>query len=169
MTSPFASAPSQIRSGSARRLATVELWLCASPAYLRERGTPKSVPDLVGHHLLTHADHVLHWRFRSTTDEALEAEVVPGTVIPEPAAALEVLLGGGGIGRLPEYLAAKPVAEGRLVRVLPELRPETVEVHALYARSLTAKTRVFIETLSEHLAAVQVRSVIASGDGAQLT
>ena len=82
---------------------------------------------------------------------------MPGPVIPEPAAALEVLRGGGGIGRLPDYLAARPVAEGRLVRVLADLHPETVEVHALYARSLTAKTRVFIEALSEHLAAGQAK------------
>ncbi len=135
----------------ARRLAVVELWICASPAYLRERGTPQSTRDLIEHRLITRADHVLTWQFYSATGEALEVQVLPGTVIPEPAAALEVLLGGSGIGRLPDYLAAQPIADGKLVRVLPDLRPETVEVHALYPRTLTAKTRVFIEALSEHL------------------
>jgi DNA-binding transcriptional LysR family regulator len=140
----------------ARRLATIELWTCASPAYLRERGIPKYARDLVEHNLLTRANHVIYWQFRTTLGETVEVEVLPGTVIPEPAALLEVLIGGSGIGRLPEYLAAQPIADGKLARVLPDLRPETVEVHALYARSLTAKTRVFIEALSEHLAAMQI-------------
>lgn len=137
----------------ARRLAAIELWVCASPAYLRERGTPKFPRDLVEHQLLTRADCVLPWRFYSAAGETFEIEVLPGTVIPEPAAALEVILGGGGISRLPEYLATRPIADGRLVRVLADLRPERTEVFALYARSLTVKTRVFIEALSEHLEA----------------
>lgn len=139
----------------ARRLATIELWLCTSPSYLRERGTPKSIPDLAGHNFVSRADQVLRWKFWSANGKPLEVEVLPETVIPEPAAALVVLMGGGGIGRLPEYLAAQPIAEGKLVRLLPKLRPETIEVHALYVRSVTAKTRVFIEALSEHLTAGQ--------------
>ena len=141
----------------ARRLATIELWLCASPAYLREWGTPRSARDLAGHHLLSRADHVLHWGFHSSAGEAIEIGVLPGTVIPEPAALLQVILGGSGIGRLPRYLAAQLIADGKLEQVLPELRPETVEVYALYARGLTAKTRVFIAALAEHLARDQVR------------
>lgn len=144
-----------------RPLATIELWLCASPAYLSGSGTPRSVHDLVEHNLLTRADHVLHWHFWSKTGKAFKVEVLPGTVVPEPAAALEVLIGGGGIGRLPDYLAARPIADGKLVRVLPELRPETVAVHALYSRNLTAKTRVFIEALSEHLGAGQIKVALA--------
>lgn len=134
-----------------RRLAAIELWICASPEYLRERGTPKAPRDLVSHSLISRADQVLAWRLYSAAGKMFEVEVLPGTVIPEPAAALEVLIGGSGIGRVPEYLAAQPIADGKLVRVLPNLRPETVEVHAVYPRSLTAKTRMFIEALSQHL------------------
>lgn len=140
-----------------RRLATIELWLCASPAYLRAHRTPKSAQELVKHDLLTRADQVIEWQFWSRTGKAQQIEVLPGTVVPEPAAALEVLIGGGGIGRLPAYHAARPIADRKLVRVLAELRPETVEVHALYTRNLMVKTRVFIEALSEHLASVRVK------------
>lgn len=146
----------------ARRLAIIELWTCASPAYLREQGVPKTARDLAKHTLVTRADQVLQWRFRSPLGKTFEVEVLPGTVIPEPDAALAVILGGSGIGRIPEYLAAQPIAEGKLVRVLPDLHPETVEVNALYARTLTAKSRVFIEALAEHLIAVKAAPVLTS-------
>lgn len=134
-----------------RRLAVIQLWICASPDYLHERGTPKTTRDLAKHTLISRADHVLAWRFYSAAGKMFEVEVLPATVIPEPAATVEVLIRGGGIGRIPEYLAAQPIVDGKLVRLLPTLRPEMVEVHAVYPRSLTAKTRVFIEALSEHL------------------
>lgn len=62
-------------------------------------------------------------------------------------------MGGAGIGRLPDYLAAPAVAAGDLIRLLPDLTGEKIEVHALYPshRSLSAKVRVFIDALMEHI------------------
>ena len=78
---------------------------------------------------------------------------MPGTVIPEPAVLQAVLIGGAGIGRLPDFCAADAVANGTLVRLLPEYGDDSVDVHALYPshRSLSAKVRVFIDALMEHL------------------
>ena len=44
-----------------------------------------------------------------------------------------------------------------MVRVLPDLRGELIEAHALYPshRSLSAKVRVFIDALGEHMKADQ--------------
>ena len=82
-----------------------------------------------------------------------EIEVAPGTVIPEPAVLKTVLIGGAGIGRLPDFYAADAIADGTLVRLLPEHQDDSVDVHALYPshRSLSAKVRVFIDALSSHL------------------
>lgn len=81
---------------------------------------------------------------------ALDTE--PGTVIPEPAVAKTVLLGGGGIGWLPDFDAREALATGALVRVLPDHETDGVDIHALYPshRSLSAKVRVFIDMLVEH-------------------
>ena len=64
-----------------------------------------------------------------------------------------VAIHGGGIGRLPSYLAAPCLADGRLVRLLPGVRAPAMEIHALYPshRSLSVKVRVFIDALAEHL------------------
>ncbi len=136
----------------ARRLTTIALWTCASPAYLAARGTPATVEDLRSHELIGRVDRRASWRFRAPGGVLHEIEVVPGTVVPEPAVLQAVLVGGAGIGRLPDFCAADAVASGALVRLLPKY-DDSVDVHALYPshRSLSAKVRVFIDALAGHL------------------
>ena len=64
-----------------------------------------------------------------------------------------MLLGGAAIGWLPDFHAADDVANGSLIRLLPEWRTGSVEAHAIYPnhRSLSAKVRVFIDALIEQL------------------
>ena len=137
----------------ARRLTTIALWLCASPRYLAKRGTPETLGDLQAHELIAHVDRQETWRFRGADGTRQAIDVVPGTVVPEPAVAQTVLAGGAGIGRLPDFYAADAIAEGTLVRVLPEWQGDSVDAHALYPshRSLSAKVRVFIDALVAHL------------------
>lgn len=139
----------------ARRLARTQLWTCASPAYLAARGTPTSVEELSGHQLVTLFDRRTSWRFRTPAGVVQELATDPGLVVPEHAIARTVLIGGAGIGQLPEYHARDAVADGTLVRLLPDHEGERVDVHALYPRqrSLSAKVRVFVDALSAHLAA----------------
>lgn len=137
----------------ARKLGTIELWPCASPAYLAERGTPTTVDDLVDHTLIAHFDRRAPWRMRTPSGAVCEIETEPGTVVPEPAVTKIVLLGGAGIGWLPDFDARDALAAGTLVRVLPDHGSEGVDVHALYPsyRCLSAKVRVFIDALAEHM------------------
>ena len=137
----------------ARRLTNVTLWTCASPAYLAARGTPSTVDDLRAHELVGRVDRKSIWRFREPGGALHEIEIVPGTVIPEPAVLKPVMIGGAGIGRLPDFHAADAIGDGTLVRLLPEYQDDSVDVHALYPshRSLSAKVRVFIDALAEHL------------------
>jgi len=139
----------------ARRLASTELWTCASPGYLAAHGTPVTVEELRGHRLVTLFDHRSIWRFRTPAGAVQEFAAEEGLVIPEHAVARAVLLGGAGIGRLPEYHARDAVANGTLVRILPDHEGERVDVHALYPRhrSLSAKVRAFVDALTAHLAA----------------
>ena len=137
----------------ARKLTTIALWTCASPAYLAARGTPATVGELGTHELIARVDRRATWCFQSPGGVVQEIEVVPGTVIPEPAVLMPVLIGGAGVGRLPDFYAAEAVANGTLVRLLPAYQHGSVDVHALYPshRSLSAKVRVFINALAEHL------------------
>jgi DNA-binding transcriptional LysR family regulator len=138
----------------ARRLASTQLWACASPGYLATFGTPTTVDELRGHTLVTLFDHRSIWRFRTPGGVVQEFAAEPGLVVPEHAIARTVLIGGAGIGRLPEYHARDAIADGTLVRLLPTYEGERIDVHALYPRqrSLSAKVRVFVDALSAHLA-----------------
>ena len=137
----------------ARRLTSMALWTCASPAYLAARGTPQTVDDLRSHELIGRLDRRSTWRFQAPDGALQEIEVMPGTVIPEPAVLKMVLIGGAGIGRLPDFHAADAIADGALIRLLPGHQEDSVDVHALYPShcSLSAKVRVFIDTLAIYL------------------
>jgi len=142
----------------ARKLGTIELWPCASPAYLAERGTPRTVEDLLAHRLIAHTDRRIPWSIRTPSGAVHEIQTEPGTVIPEPAVAKIMLLGGAGIAWLPDFNARQAVADGTLVRLLADHPTEAVDVHALYPshRSLSAKVRVFVDALAAHMVAARV-------------
>lgn len=137
----------------ARRLATFALWPCASPAYLEARGTPVKPADLTTHAIIAHMNRERLWRFGSRAGATIEIELDSVAVVPEPAVVRTMLLGGAGIGWLPDFHAVEGVANGSLVRVLPEWDTGSVEAHALYPshRSLSAKVRVFIDAMIEQL------------------
>lgn len=145
----------------ARKLGTIELWPCASPGYLAERGTPGTVDDLLRHTLIAHADRRVPWRMVMPSGVVREIETEPATVSPEPAVTKIMLLGGAGIGWLPDFDAVDALAAGSLVRLLPDHATDAVDVHALYPshRSLSAKVRVFVDALAAHMTALRLSTV----------
>ena len=138
----------------ARRLASTELVPCASPGYLAAHGTPGNVDDLRGHRLVSVFERRVLWRFRSPAGAVHEHSAEPNVVVPDHAIARTVLLGGAGIGQLPEYHARDAIGSGALVLILAGHKGERVDVHALYPghRSLSAKVRAFVDSVAGHLA-----------------
>ena len=137
----------------ARRLATFELWPCASPAYIDGRGMPAKPGDLTSHTIVAHSAKQENWRFVARSGAIAEVALRPVAVVPEPAVVRTMLIGGAGVGWLPDFHAVDAIADGLLVRLLQEWSSGAVEAHALYPshRSLSAKVRVFIDALIDHL------------------
>jgi DNA-binding transcriptional LysR family regulator len=137
----------------ARRIATFELWPCASPAYLTGSAPIDAPADLLVHRLIGHVERGERWVFRTPGGADRDVEFDPGIVVPEPDVVRTMLLLDAGIGILPDFHAAEDVTAGRLQRVLPAWRGRSVDAHALYPshRSLSAKVRVFIDALVDHL------------------
>ncbi|WP_226895910.1 LysR family transcriptional regulator [Polymorphobacter sp. PAMC 29334] len=132
-----------------RSLGPIELWSCASPSYLAKNGQPTSVADLVGHRLFGWFDGPSEWTFTGPNGQLETVQVPTGTVVPEPIVFQALLVGGAGIGRLPDFLARGLIESGQLLRILPGFGSETTAAHALYPnhRSLSTKVRVFIDEL----------------------
>jgi DNA-binding transcriptional LysR family regulator len=99
-------------------------------------------------------DRRVLWRFRSPAGAVHEHSAEPNVVVPDHAIARTVLLGGAGIGQLPEYHARDAIGSGALIRILAGHEGERIDVHALYPghRSLSAKVRAFVDSVAAHLA-----------------
>ena len=116
----------------ARRLSVCRSVVCASPAYLSEHGVPQRVEDLSRHNCLTHAyfGHSL-WHFEVAGQPV--AVPVAGNISANEAMTLQkAALAGAGIAMLPSYQTADALRRGKLVRLLPEAQPRTLNLNAVY-------------------------------------
>jgi DNA-binding transcriptional LysR family regulator len=118
----------------ARPLRPYEMWLCASPDYLRSHGTPAAPRELAGHNCLAFA----YWRSKDTwrfrRGEHHEEVRVSGRFVANSGQALRTAaLAGSGVILQPEVLLAADVAAGRLVRLLPAWNVNTRAMHVVYA------------------------------------
>lgn len=145
----------------AQKIGSMELWICAGETYLSRRGRPKTIQDLAGHDLISRVNRTHQWRFFSSSGGVQEIQVIPGTVVPEPAVMLSVLIGGMGIGRLPDYMARFGMECGEVERVLPEFNSGVVDVFAVYTnrKALPHRARAFINSLSEYMTALQAGQI----------
>jgi DNA-binding transcriptional LysR family regulator len=115
----------------ARALATCRSVLCASPAYLRAHGEPRTAESLQAHHCLTHAIvGAAQFRFRRK-GRLIEVPVTERLSTNDTAVLRSAVMQGAGIGILPTYFVGQDLRERRLVRVLPDLEPETLGIHAI--------------------------------------
>jgi DNA-binding transcriptional LysR family regulator len=131
--------------GGKCRLSTV-----ASPGYLA-RMSPISVPDdLEGHNCIKYwwaGDDAGHtWKFRNA-DQQVDVEVKGSLNVNDLDFALRVGLDGLGIVQLPDVLAAPYVADGRLVRVLPQWSLQWTDFVLYYAsrRHVPLKLRALVD------------------------
>lgn len=134
----------------ARRLAPNHRLLCATPAYLAEHGTPKTIAELSRHTLLATASQD-PWRVEGP-DGPVTVHVEGRLRTNSNEVVREAVLAGLGIAFRSTWDVGPELREGRLVVVLPAYRASRhVAVHAVYPsrRFLAAKVRLFIDHLAK--------------------
>lgn len=138
---------------AARRLGTVALKLVATPDYLKAHGMPQVPGDLAGHALLDIFAGDVEWRMDK---DAETASVLVHTRFSanDTSTIRAVVLRGGGIGWLPDYLCQEDLAAGTLVHVLPGWGRGKRDIHAVFPqhRTVTPKVRSFVDFLCERFA-----------------
>jgi DNA-binding transcriptional LysR family regulator len=138
----------------ARKLCALHLILCAAPAYLARRGTPKSVEELDEH------DHVLFTpASRNQTWTLVHGE--QSYEFGRPArlasnnygAVVDVARAGSGIALISEFMVTEEIKSGALVRVLPEWQTRPTDVHAVYParQNVPPRLTLFLEHLAKSL------------------
>jgi DNA-binding transcriptional LysR family regulator len=134
---------------SVRKLASVRVVVCASPAYLRRKGIPFRPQDLVMHDCLSHSIlQAEDWHF-DTEEGPVSMATLSGLVVDDLRFLREAVLGGNGIAMFPEHVVAEDLAAGRLHRVLDEFQSIEQSVNVLHAhgRLAPASVRAFLEHL----------------------
>ena len=138
----------------ARKLASLQRFLYASPQYLETSGEPQSPSDLPHRECL---------RLRGPGSDRWTLSGKGGTEQVDVGGRFELNSVGMlrrlaslnlGITLLPEGIAAQDVSEGKLRQILPEWQASPVSVYALTeTRLLPAKTQRFIEFVRDKLEA----------------
>jgi DNA-binding transcriptional LysR family regulator len=103
----------------ARKIASLQWAVCASPEYLLRHGEPAQPKDLAGHNCLLHAGNYPDrlWRFG---DARRHSAIQPrGNFSTDSVIALrDAAIGGLGIALLPLYCASEALRAKQLVRIL---------------------------------------------------
>jgi DNA-binding transcriptional LysR family regulator len=134
----------------ARRLASLNCYLYASPHYLERFGEPHHPDELAQHECLRYPK-VESWRLHRAQD-SVETVIGGRFALNSVGMIRQLAVLGHGLAILVADMVSEDVASGRLRQVLPEWHADPVSVSAITeTRLLPAKTQRFIEFLREHL------------------
>ncbi|HYD61391.1 MAG TPA: LysR substrate-binding domain-containing protein [Noviherbaspirillum sp.] len=137
----------------ARKLATTDTILVASPAYLKRCGMPKTPEDLAHHNCLTYTlvARPNEWIFPAP-DGGHVTVTISGSFQSNTGIALRsAALGGVGIATTASFIVHDDLERGDLVPVLPDYRMRPREIYAVYPhnRHLSPKVRAFVDYACE--------------------
>lgn len=105
-----------------RKVRQYRRYLCASPAYLARKGTPRAVADLADHDCLVHsASERLNWSFEHS-GQVLTQVIQPYIEVDNYQVLTQLATSGMGIARLSESAARGPFTTGDLVELLPDYK-----------------------------------------------
>jgi DNA-binding transcriptional LysR family regulator len=146
----------------ARKIASSEVVLVASPAYLQRRGTPVQPSDLAQHdHLRLKHGNLPESEMRLMPEDPLlspvDVRVKPVLRANHSDALLYAALSGAGIMMVAFEVVAAHLARGDLVRVLPGWTMGQFSIYAALPsrKFLPQRTQVFLDHLTEQTRALK--------------
>jgi DNA-binding transcriptional LysR family regulator len=119
----------------ARKLCELDYVLCAAPGYLDGKQLPTHPEDIERHRVVSYFSASSGKRFplRFERDgERLEHVASNGVAVNESTAHLNALLAGLGIGQSFGFLVSPRIADGTLVELLSDWKPENHSLHLVY-------------------------------------
>ncbi|MBN8887654.1 MAG: LysR family transcriptional regulator [Rudaea sp.] len=137
----------------ARRIAPSRRVLVCSPEYAEQNGTPHALEDIQGHDCICYGNASVapYWQFAPAAEgEAPRQIVVRGrTHLNNGDSMRDAAVAGLGIALLPMFIAAKALAEGRLIELLAETPPTADTIYAVYpqTRYVSRAVRALIDAL----------------------
>ncbi len=125
----------------------------ASPAYLRQYGTPQHPKELLKANCVCVTDHTLGWGPFNDQGRQLRLAVSGNLEFNQNAPAIEACIAGVGLGVFMSYQVAPFLKTKQLRVVLAEFEPPPLPLSLVYphARLLPKRSRVFIEWMKKEL------------------
>jgi len=137
-----------------RKLCDIPRVLVASPAYLRQHGSPRAIDEIKTHDCIIYSLSPSGQTWGFVTPDGVKNLRVRGRVkVSSPEVALQAAQNGFGLSISPEWLAAAALTEGTLLPVLGASPPTSFAVHAVFPerRFIPARVRCFIDHLHKQL------------------
>jgi len=139
-----------------RALGPARVRFCASPAYLRRRGRPRTPADLADHDcIVVRADlGATSWPFRGERSGARAITIEGRYRCNSHTLAYEAALAGLGIGVFPDFACASDIRRRRLAPVLDDWRVDVGQVWLVHPAQRFANVTVqrFVELATQQLA-----------------
>lgn len=122
------------------RLGAAESFVCAAPGALARWGTPSTPEDIPPEAMIAGA-HPNRWML---TKGRRHAALVPRgpLVLPDAHLVLQSALRSAGFALLPTVAVRDALRSGRLMRVLPDWKAQTIGIYALLASRIGADQRL---------------------------
>ncbi len=138
----------------ARRVASSEIKVCASPDYLKRAGTPETPEHLPNHPCISSSTLApgKSWTFKR--DGASTVVKVSGPIKCNMVGAVRsAALNGMGIAVLPSYIIGPDIRAKRLITLFEDYEPAFLDIHAVYPhrKHLSAKVVMFLDFLCERI------------------
>ncbi|AMN78326.1 MULTISPECIES: LysR family transcriptional regulator [Pseudomonas fluorescens group] len=137
-----------------RRVANLRQVTCASPAYLRKFGEPKSLAELSEHRAVNYVSRTTAklFPFEFMVDGELQEVSIEGALSVFGAEIYSAsAVAGLGIIQCPHYRMAELIEQGVMREILQETPPPLMPVSVLYPqnRHMSPRVRVFVDWLAE--------------------
>jgi len=148
----------------ARLLEDGELVVVASPAYLRRKGTPKTLEDLVRHDCIQFerplTGQPMPWQFRVDGEDRSVATQGPVCITDDVLGLATAARGGMGLVQTYRFIVDEDLRSGALTEVLRPFGGASRPFTLLYAanRHMPHRVRVLVEFLVDNLRKPRTRA-----------
>jgi len=149
--------PSLADTGSlvVKRLGMSHALLVASPGQLERQGMPTKPSDLslLDSVAMSAREGKAVWTLNGPNGAQYHLTHRPSLIADDMLTLKFAILGGVGVGLLPDYMCVDEIADGRLVQPLREWSTSPGIMHAVFSsrRGMVPAVRSFLDFLGEHL------------------
>ena len=137
----------------ARRLASLDFAIVASPELLQRLGRPNHPSQIAGYPAVIDSNSRMfsNWVFRDPqTKETIPVTVSGQFTANSPVTVRAAAIAGLGLALSPTFVVRRDLESGRLVTVLDDYMPSEAGIYAVFPhrRHLPARVRLFVDYLA---------------------